>query len=69
MEFIWEDGFEIRTRTEGDEVTISANRAGLVSLANNLLALAADEKGSHFHLDEFNALEEGSCELIIERID
>lgn len=45
---------------------IAANREGLVSLANNLMALAEESPGSHIHLAEDNSLEDGSCELIIE---
>lgn len=67
MLITWEDGLEIRTAVRGDEVTISANREGMVSLANILLALAEEPAGSHVHLDEGNSLEDGSCELILER--
>ena len=54
----WIDGFEIRT---------AANREGLLSLAKHLTALADGEPGEHVHYDEFNSLEEGSTEIIIER--
>ena len=69
MEFKWEDGFIIATRIEEDgAVVVSANAAGLRSLANHFLALADDvSKGAHFHLDKFNALEEHSVELIVEK--
>ena len=68
MEFHWEDGFTIRVRLEGDQsVVLSANRAGLLSLARHLTALAAEPKGGHFHLDEYNSLEPGSRELIVEK--
>lgn len=69
MEFTWEDGFEIATRVEDGAVVISANRAGLVSLSNHLLALAQEEPHGHFHLDEYNSLEDGSCELIVELVE
>ena len=70
MEFKWEDGFTIATRIEEDgAIVVSANAAGLRSLANHFLALADDDsKGAHFHLDEFNALEDHSVELIVEKI-
>ena len=70
MEFKWENGFTIATRLEEDgAVVVSANAAGLRSLANHFLALADDDsKGAHFHLDEFNALEDHSVELIVEKI-
>ena len=66
---IWEDGFTIKVRGEGKEVVISANREGLLSLANQLKALADESVGSHIHYDEYNSLEEGSSELLIERIE
>ena len=69
MRIWWEDGFEIRAAVRGDEVTISANREGMVSLANILLDLADGQPGAHVHLDEYNSLEVGSCELIIERVE
>ena len=68
MEFDWVDGFEIKVSVCGDgSVFISANREGLLSLANHLTALAKEESGGHFHLDEHNSLEEGSAELVIEK--
>lgn len=36
----WEDGFEIEVDVDGPEVRVVANRAGLVSLARQLLTLA-----------------------------
>ena len=50
-----------------DSYCISANREGLLSLAKHLTALADGEPGEHVHYDEFNSLEEGSTEIIIER--
>ena len=46
----------------------SANREGLISLANILVDLAKEGPGAHVHLDENNSLEDGSAELIIERV-
>lgn len=69
MRIWWEDGFEIRAAVRDGEVTISANREGMVSLANILLDLAEERPGAHVHLDEYNSLEDGSCELIIERVE
>lgn len=69
MDIRWEDDFAIAAVIgDGNEVTISANREGLVSLANILLDLAVAIPGEHVHLDELNSLEEGSCELVIERV-
>lgn len=70
MRFEWVDGFTIKVKVEEDgTVLISANREGLLSLASHLTALAAGEGGDHFHLDEYNSLEEGSAELIIEKTE
>ena len=69
MEFTREDGFAIRVRCERDAVIVSANREGLVSLARHLQTLADEPNQSHFHLDEHNSLEDGSCELIIEKVE
>lgn len=68
MEMKWEDGFSIAVKVECDAVTITANKEGLMSLANHLIALAQDNTpGAHLHLDENNSLEDNSTELIIEK--
>lgn len=56
-------------RLEDSTVTISANKAGLHSLASILNTLAQEQPGSHIHLDEYNSLEEHSAELIIEQME
>ena len=64
----WEDGFVIKSEEDGyGPVVISANSAGLVSLARILLTLAQDNvpEYEHLHLDEYGCLEPGSKELII----
>ena len=68
MELHWEEGFEIHVSVEGHEARISANAAGLRSLATHLLALAEEQPGSHLHLDPYNSLEEDSAPLLLERI-
>ena len=68
MGMIWEDGFTIKVISEEKEVVISANKEGSISLSNQLKALANESIGSHIHYDEYNSLEDGSSELIIERI-
>ena len=67
VECVWEENFKIKTSASFDALTIEANRDGLISLARHLLHLAQDDvpNGCHFHLDEYNALESGSLELII----
>jgi hypothetical protein len=48
---------------------LTANKEGLLSLANHLLNLAQDKipSGYHMHFDENNSLEEGSLDLILEK--
>lgn len=69
VQFTWEKNFTIEVKNEGGKVIISANNEGLLSLANHLLTLAQKEVpiGSHIHLDEYNSLEEGSVDLILEK--
>lgn len=70
LQMKWENGFCIEVKADEGEVLVSANRAGLISLANHLLTLAQEgvPEGSHIHLDEYNSLEENSAELVIEKI-
>jgi hypothetical protein len=65
----WEKGFIVESQNNGESVIIKANKEGLVSLAIQLLTLAQDSipKGYHMHYDESNSLENGSCEVIIEK--
>ena len=67
MKVEWVDNFKIKVRQEDGATVISANREGLLSLAKQLETLA--KEGGHYHLDEHNSLEEGSTELIIEKIN
>ena len=67
MEIKWVDGYEIRVSAEHGAAVISANREGLLSLAMQLKTLAEERPGSHIHYDEYNSLEEGSTELLIEK--
>lgn len=69
MEFRWVEGFKINVTIEGDAVLISANKEGLLSLANHMTSLAQADLRDHIHLDEYNSLEDHSAELIIERIE
>lgn len=68
MKTEWVDGFEIRVAAGNDGIIISANREGLLSLAKQLTALADGVPGEHIHYDEYNSLEKGSSEMIIERV-
>lgn len=51
-------------------ITITANKEGFTSLTNHLLHLAQEKipSGYHLHFDEYNSLEEGSLELIVQKI-
>ena len=66
MKIKWIDGFSIRVSIVNGAAVISANKEGLLSLADQLTALAEEPTGRHIHYDEHNALEEGSAEMIIE---
>lgn len=70
LEYSWEGNFSIETQINNNGIVIKANKEGLFSLANQLLTLAQDEvpSGSHFHYDEYNSLESGSCDLVISKI-
>ena len=68
MNIEWTDGFEITAAVENNTIVISANREGLLSLAKQLAALSEGVPGDHIHYDEHNSLEEGSAEMIIERV-
>jgi hypothetical protein len=67
IQYKWEDGFEISAEINKEEIILTANKEGLLSLANHLLNLAQDNvpSGCHMHFDEYNSLEEGSQELIL----
>lgn len=69
IELKWERGFKIKVEKNNNEVLISANKEGLISLANHLLTLSQDEitEGAHIHLDEYNSLEENSLDIVIEK--
>ena len=67
MNIKWKDGYRIRVKAVRNQIVISANKEGLLSLQQQLAALAEEKPGSHIHYDENNSLEEGSAELIIEK--
>lgn len=68
MHVRWKNGFKISAAVHGGEITISANKEGMLSLAGILADLAEGQPGDHVHLDRHNSLEEGSVELVIERV-
>jgi hypothetical protein len=67
----WEEAYILKSEvTENGEIRIMGNQNGLISLARHLLTLAQPSipSGYHLHYDAWNSLEEGSKELIIEKI-
>ena len=67
MNINWQDGFTISFKIENNQGILSANKEGLLSLANQLYELAQADIGSHIHYDINNSLENDSSELIIEK--
>ena len=67
MQIRWVDGAEIRVTIENGAVTMKANKEGLLSLATQLVMMAAEAPGTHIHYDDHNSLDEGSAEMIIEK--
>ena len=68
MKIEWVEDFIIKVIARNNEIVLSANREGLLSLAKHLTALANGVPGDHIHYDEYNSLEEGSAEMIIEKM-
>lgn len=66
----WEKDFFIKIQHEDGHIILSANEKGLRSLAKHFLCLANSKVPihSHIHLDDSNSLEDGSVELIVEKI-
>lgn len=69
MTINWINGFKINVSIDESAVVIFANKEGLLSLASQFTTLANEVNGAHIHYDEHNSLEEGSSEMIIERIE
>ena len=69
MELKWGKDPIIKVKIENGYTLISANKDGLLSLADHLRELANQDRGTHIHYDEYNSLEDGSDELIVEKID
>jgi hypothetical protein len=67
----WVTGFSISTSGTAGCFMLSANKAGLISLATHIMALAQDDvpAGCHIHYDELNSLEDNSIELVIQKTD
>jgi hypothetical protein len=67
FKFTWFENFTIHVDLCHDGVMIKADKAGLMSLAAQLITLAQDDFGHDydFHLDRHAALEDNSIDLII----
>lgn len=70
LRFDWDDGFEIALQVHDAEVHLTANRAGLLSLARHLMTLAQTDvpSGHHLHLTAHQELD-STLDLILERRD
>jgi hypothetical protein len=70
ISYNWERNFVIETSYRNGQIHIKANKEGLISLANHFLNIAQESvpTGHHMHFDDINSLEDGSIELIIEKI-
>lgn len=70
IELKWESNYKIIVNNCNNELTISANREGLLSLANHMINISQLDVpiGTHIHLDEYNSLEKGSVDLVIQKI-
>jgi phosphomannomutase len=69
IKYKWEEGFQIETSIDNGIINIVANKDGLISLANHLLNLAQEviPSGYHMHFDEYNSLEDGSVEMVVQK--
>lgn len=65
----WVGDFEIETSMSNREIIISANKDGLLSLANDLLILAQEgvPEGHHHHYEPNYGLSENSVSLVIQK--
>lgn len=70
IKYNWIGDFTIKVSIEGNSIVICANKDGLMSLSNHFANLAQDEVpiNSHLHFDEYNSLEVGSLDLVIQKI-
>lgn len=66
----WEKNYELYIKLVDDNVVLSANKEGLVSLAIQLLSLSQNNipSGYHLHLSEDNSLDSNSIDLIIQKL-
>lgn len=70
LDVIWEEGSEYAITVHNNDIMISANKSGLVSLAKQMLYMAHNNlpAGSHIHYDSFFTKGSNGCtELIVEK--
>ena len=70
LDVIWETGSKYSVSVEANNVVISANKSGLVSLAKQMLYMAYNNltTGSHIHYDSFfTRMTDEDFELVIEK--
>ena len=70
IHLMWDDGAVLIAEINNGSVSLKGNTEGLLSLARHLLTLSQQSvpSGSHIHFDSSNAFEDGSCEIVVERL-
>ena len=70
MKIDWYGEFTIDSKINDGVIHIRANKDGLITLARQMLAMADESvpAGFHIHYDESSSLEDGSTEIILEKI-
>lgn len=71
LRLTWQADYRLRVVSGGHEVLISANAAGLRSLAQHLLTLAQGDvpAGVHAHMEPGLELEDDSVPLVVEKFE
>lgn len=70
LDVIWENGANYKIDVSSNEIVLSANQQGLISLAKQMLYMAHNDLliGSHVHYDSFfTKLNTSKFNLLIER--
>lgn len=70
LDVIWETDSKYAISIKNNNVVISANKSGLVSLAKQMLYMAYNNlpRGSHVHYDSFfTGINDNDFQLIIEK--
>lgn len=69
LDIIWDAGSKYTINVQENNVVISANQSGLVSLAKQMLYMAHNNlpTGSHVHYDDFFTKVNNGLDLVIEK--